>query len=212
MTVKEYLDRFAEILPEGHRPTDAERRHAQELADNIQAYGGLVAMDPDGNPKMDARRQMVTLEYAPIRGLRFCIDPQARIWRFVRQGMARNPLNPQMGGVPRRNNAVEMWTGRWYKRMEEKPDGSRAIGYAKATHWVVLDRQVNRPRENLSAIDHYLNDKGYKHPLDPPDRPSKRELAVLERKATMTAAIVWAKMEEVAAEPTARIRRAPDRR
>ncbi len=191
-----HLEKFDAILPPGQKVTETEKRDIREIQDRIRRDGRLYAVDRDGNYIRDASGQLVPRDYGIVRGRRFLVDAHGVVWRFFPRGGPKDRRNPAAGGPPRRYNGVEMWTGKWRPCID--PRTGRPT-YAKRTAIVSLDPNVNaHPR--ISNIDWYRAEKGFKHPLDPPDCPSDLEIRAMDRRRLGTVEAVYAKMGELATE------------
>jgi len=190
------LEKFDELLPAGQKLTETERRDILEIQDRIAREGALHAVDRDGSPVRDAAGRLVPRDWQVVRGRRFLVDSSGVLWRFFPRGGPKDRRNPASGGPPRRFSGVEMWTGKW------RPCVDPATGeatYAKRTMVVPLEPNVNaHPR--VSHINWYRTEKGFKHPFDPPDRPSELEMRAMDRRRLDTVEAVYARMGELAAE------------
>lgn len=190
------LEKFDAVLPSGQKLTDPERRDVQEIQDRIRRDGRLYAVDSDGNCIRDAAGQPVARDYQAVRGKRFVVDLHAVVWRFFPRGGPKDRRDPTGGGPPRRYNGVEMWTGKWRSCIDPLTGQPT---YAKRTVIVPVDPNINgHPR--ISNIDWYRTEKGFRHPFDPPDCPSEREIQAMGRRRLGAVEAVYAKMDELAKE------------
>lgn len=156
---------------------DSEKRQVQEILAEMSLRGGRLA-DAAGRP----------IAYRVLHGRRFLVCDKGLVWRFAAAGSPQVPGQP--AGVLRRNNAVEMWTGRWRKAVS--PDGKPT--YAKCLVWVPLDDHING-HPGISKLGWYRSEKGFKHPLDGPHAPAAEEIAALEGRRQAAAGAVYARME-----------------
>jgi hypothetical protein len=156
--------------------TEAEKLQVQEILGEMALRGGRLA-DPKGRP----------VAYRILRSRRFLVCDKGLVWRFAPEGSAKRPGHPD--AVPRRNSAVEMWTGKW--RRVTAPDGRDV--HAKCLVWVPLDENING-HSGISKLGWYQAEKGFRHPLTGPDAPDEGERAALEDERTGTASAVDARM------------------
>lgn len=171
--------------------TDIEQRRIDEILGTIQSHGGLFQCDRMGGLVL-ANGQQIPIPFEVVHGKRYCIDPHGRVWRYAAAGSPKSPNAPGGGGVPRRINVVEMWSGHWRKMID--PDGKPS--YAKNLIWCSVTAGVNE-HPNISHIEWYMARKGFKHPFDPPHAPTKFQLRVLERKAAETDNVIFARIDEL---------------
>jgi len=154
-----------------------------------EQYGGLVAMHRNGDVRVK-KNDVVRIDYLPIPGGQYALGPHGRVWRFYRAGTSRDPLRPGQGS-PWRNDHIEMWSGHW--RRVQGPDGE--VKYAKRLVPISLGRNVNK-HPGASHIDWYTTVKGYRHPYDPPHKPSASQIRVLEGRLNAERPVIYARMEE----------------
>ena len=172
--------------------TPLEKNKIDEILGSIQMNDGLFKRDNQGGVlRQDG--QPLRLAFEVVYGKRYCVDPRGRVWRYAAAGTPKMPGMPHGGGVPRRVNVIEMWTGHWRKMIG--PDGIPT--YAKNLIWCSVTPGVNE-HPNITHIDWYTTSKGFKHPFDPPHAPTQAQLRVLERKASETDLIIYAKIGEEA--------------
>jgi len=157
--------------------TESEGLQVQEILTEMSLRGGRLT-GPNGRP----------VAFRILRGRRFLICDKGLIWRFAPAGRPQVP--GQVGGVPRRNNAVEMWTGRW--RKTRTPEGEQT--YAKCLIWVPIDDHING-HPGISKLGWYQSEKGFKHPFAEPHAPSEEEIAALDGRAKATSGAVYARMQ-----------------
>jgi len=156
--------------------TEHERRQVQEILADMQRRGGKLT-DSAGKP----------VEYRVLGGRRFLVCEQGRVWRYAPSG---SPCEPgRRGGSLRRNDAVEMWTGKW-RRLADADGRSH---HDKCLVWVALDANING-RPGIAKIAWYLAEKGFRHPLEGPGEPSDGELAALAGRQAEAADAVAARM------------------
>ena len=173
---------------------EQEQRTFDDIKARIASDGGLYRMDRFGDYIRDGNGNMVRIPFEVLRPRRrFCVDGNGRLWRFAAQGSPKDADDPTGGGAPWRCHMVEMWSGHW--RKVKQPDGTHK--YAKSLLWVPVGQGVNQ-HEGISHIDWYLSSKGFKHPYDPPDRPSDTQIRILEQQETNLHHAVYANMDEMA--------------
>ncbi len=157
--------------------TDSERLEVREILADMSLRGGRLT-GPNGRP----------VAFRILRGRRFLLCDKGLVWRFAPAGAPQIP--GQAAGVPRRNNAVEMWTGRW--RKTRTPEGEHT--YAKSLVWVPVDDHING-HVGISKLGWYQSEKGFKHPFAEPHAPTAEEIAALDGHAKATSGAVYARME-----------------
>jgi len=157
--------------------TDSEKLQVQEILAEITLRGGRLT-DAGGRP----------VAYRILRGRRFLVCDRGLVWRFAPEGSPQVP--GQAVGVVRRNNAVEMWTGKW--RKVKAADGRDT--YAKCLVWVPLDDNING-HPGISKLGWYRSEKGFKHPLEAPHSPTPEEVGVLEGRAAAMSGAVYARRQ-----------------
>jgi hypothetical protein len=117
------------------------------------------------------------------------------VWRYAPAGSIK--IADGSSGSPRRNNAVEMWTGRW--RKVKAADGTET--YAKCLIWAPLDTHING-RPGISKFAWYQSVKGFHHPLDDPQTATAEDIAAVANRARRAAGAVQARMEREGLNPT----------
>ncbi len=168
--------------------TQLEQDRADTLRAQIQADGGLFAYDlATAELKVDQHGVPIQVQLEPLHGRRLgpyhAMDGHGVIWRYAPRGSKKIPHRADGGGAPWRNNMVEMWGGLWRKIYETKPPrGQEPTGpsqYAKATIWCPVSPGVNE-HPDITHMDWYQTEKGFKHPLSPPHTPDKTRVAIME--------------------------------
>ena len=178
-----------------YRLTPLEQRSCDEILERIELHAGLFRIHRDadhyGEPIRDNTGAMFPTSWQPLRGKRYCIDRNGRIWRLYAEGTSKTG-KATGGGAPWRTDMIEMWTGSW--RKVKGPDGKPT--YAKHLIAVPVGLGVNQKR--TPHLDWYQQKKGFKHPFDPPHAPTAEQIAVLQGKEIETHAAVLARMDQVA--------------
>ena len=157
--------------------TDSEKHQVREILADMALRGGRLA-DASGRP----------IVFRILRGRRFLVCDKGQLWRFAPEGSPQVP--GQVGGVTRRNSAVEMWTGKW--RKAKTPDGRQT--YAKCLVWVPVDDNING-HPGISKLGWYRSEKGFKHPHAEPHAPTAEEVGALEGRADVASSAVYARMQ-----------------
>lgn len=152
-----------------------EQMHVSEILTNFEAAGGRL-QDEEGNP----------LASIVVRGRRFLVCDKGKVWRYVYVGAPK-----EVKGPPWRSECIEMWTSGWQKVQDDQGQDR----YSKCLIWAPISGTTNA-HEGSSHIDWYTNRKGYKHPYDPPHKPTKREIAKMEKRRDEMDQAVYARMEE----------------
>ena len=165
------------MYEDGYDLSDSERLEVQQILAEMSLRGGRMA-DSHGRP----------LAYQVLQMRRFLVCDKGLVWRYAPAGSPQTP--GQATGVPRRNSAVEMWTGKWRKVVT--PDGEGR--YAKCLIWVPLDENING-HPGISKLGWYRSEKGFKHPLDHPHSPTDEEAATIEGRARTATGAVYARMQ-----------------
>lgn len=152
--------------------TSLELQDAAGVMGEIQLRGGKLT-DERGRP----------MHYRVLAGRRFLVCERGLVWRYAAAG---SPSVPGLrGGSVRRNSAVEMWTGKWRRRIGA--DG--AALYDKCLVWVPLDDNVNG-RQDVGKIAWYMAEKGFRHPLEGDGQPGAAERAALDDRCAAAAEAV----------------------
>lgn len=163
--------------------TEDERSEVRQVLAEMALRGGRLA-DAHGRP----------IPHRILRGRRFMVCPKGLVWRYAPEGSAQPGQDPRglsPSGSPRRNSAVEMWTGKWRRALT--PDG-RAT-HAKCLIWVPLDEHING-RQNIPKLGWYRSEKGFRHPLEAPHEPSEEQVAALESRRAMLRNDISARMRQ----------------
>ena len=179
---------------------ETEQRHLDVIKQVARENGGMVAMDRFGDPIVtDGEIQYV--DWTALRGGSHLVDKHMRVWEMRKKG---TPKFGARGGAPHRKDYVIMWTGAWNVRTDESgkpilgPDGKPQ--HVKYTVPISLAKNVNAHR-GASHIDWHMNEKGFKHPLDPPDSPDEAMEAAKTRQSDDMMGVVLAKAAEAGIEP-----------
>lgn len=173
-----------------------EQRMVDETLEGIRADRGLYRRNRmTGEYVVNQQNQPIALPYEVLPGKSHCIDNHGRVWRMRTSGTPMAVAGTRITGKPWTVDVVEMWTGKW--RKVGQPDGS--VRYAKHLIWAPVSPGVNE-HPGTTHIDWYLNRKGFKHPLDPPDAPDKTDIAILENQEVADKDAIYAKAEAIAAE------------
>jgi hypothetical protein len=163
-----------------------------------QQYGLCAVNFQDAEPKWDKSGGIVPVDHIILPGRRWLVDGDGTVWKYLPEGSAKDPAGTGGGGAPRRNNAVEMWNGKW--RKVELPDGTAS--YAKCILNFCVDKRVSGA-PGISNIQRALTVKGYKHPHAKPDAPSAIQIKVIDRKKAVMHDMVLAKLEKEGVDPDA---------
>jgi len=170
--------------------TGREQAHRDDILGRLEADKDLFLYDRITDEyKTDGEGHRIKLGFEVVLGKRFCVDHHGATWRFAAEGALK-----ELKGAPRRNNAVEMWTGHWRKvNVDGKP------GYIKNLVWAPCNLGVNQ-RPGTTHIDYYRNKKGYKHPLEKPHAPTEDQLSEMGAREVEMRGAIHAKTQELAAE------------
>ena len=168
--------------------TKHEQRRFEDVVAGIEANGGLFRTNINGDLITDGAGQHIPLDFVVLPGRKYLVDRAGLIWRFRPEGLRT------IGGPPRKNNAVEMWSGKWIRQSaDDSPDGKER--WIKRTIWRPVDRRIMAQMPSLTQIEYYQQYKGYKHPLDPPDEPTEIQIKALEATAGAKAGDIMGMMQ-----------------
>jgi len=177
----------------------SDQRMVELLLEGLRDYGQLVEMDfSTGMAKMTAGGSPVPgadveskagVIVLPSR--RFAMDNNGRIWTFFAENSPKDPDSPKATGPPWRGDMVEMWNGKWMPCMG--PDGQPT--YKKKLCIVCVNRRVNGT-PGMTNLRMYQEQKGYKHPLDPPHSPTAVQKRVMTRGNDAMDVSIYAKLEQ----------------
>jgi len=163
----------------------------KELAlakEQLATHRTLVRADVFGQPVADQNGELIREPHRVTRSRRYLIDAKGRAWRYAARGAQKETDPGAAIGVPRRNNAVEMWSGKWV----QTGDGS----WIPRLIWVPIDKHISgHAAAKMGPIEWYTTAKGYRHPLDAPAAPPQRMQKVLAANAEADATHV---MEQAA--------------
>ena len=179
---------------EFYRLNDSEKRQVQEILDQMDRDGGMYRTNRDGYLVRSGAGQPIPENLIVLRGARFCVSKDGRVWRYRGKDAPKSRHRPAEG-VPSRFNGVEMWRGKWRKAIG--PDGKPT--FAKATCLVNVE-PGGVCEIGQSHIDWWRSRHGYAHPLDPPHAPTARQAAVMDSQQRVTEGMVFAKTQEAIAE------------
>ena len=130
-----------------------------------------------------------------VRGGRFLVDTKKRVWKLTLVG---RPKAPGLKGAPRRNSVVEVWTGHW--RRVQCDDGE--FRYAKQIINVCIDDHVGR-RATMDQITFGEVQRGWKHPHDKPDKPTRKQIGEMEDRRLEQQDAIFARLDQMAELPNA---------
>jgi len=187
------LERHNELLPSDQGVTESESRHVQDILSSIAQNAGMFRVDRDNIPLRDAADRLVPTDYTVVRGGRFAVHKDGRVYRYFPKGSPKDRRNPTAGGAPRRFSGVEMWTGKW------RPCVNPATGkptYAKNLVICPVEKHVGG-NEHMSGVEWAQMKRGWKHPFDLPDSPTAVETRAMDRRRANAAEAVYAKVDEL---------------
>ena len=124
---------------------------------------------------------------------RFLVDTLGYVYLHAARGTPKQfDAKGKPQGAPRRNNVVEMWTGHWRKTKD--PTTGETV-YAKCLAWAAVDQHINA-HPGMPNIGWYRNSKGWRHPHEPPDRPTQDEVDEMEDQLEREERMIAARMEQ----------------
>lgn len=156
----------------------------------------LTRWKSNGRRHQNAEGQPIAFVVLATR--RFLVCENGEVWRYAAKGTPKQfDERGKEQSAPRRNPAIEMWTGHWQKVIDPatgKPTHSKCL------IWVSVATTVNA-RPGLSHIAWYRSRKRLKHPHESPHRPSQVEIDALEGRRQATRHAVLAIMEKEGLDP-----------
>lgn len=179
---------------------ETEQRHMDVITEVVRQYGGMVEMDRFGDAVIKDGAP-VSADYIALRGGKHLVDKHMRVWQMRARGTPQFGIR---GGTPCRSDYVIMWTGAWNTMRDDA--GKPILGeddkpvHVKYTVAISLAKNVNAHR-GASNIDWHINEKGFKHPLDPPDAPDERLSSAQARRDAQVQGVVLAKAVEAGIDP-----------
>ena len=176
--------------------TAPEQAQVDRIVERIEQDGGLYKLDRDGEVVYGEGNRPIPLEFQVLRGKRWCVTPDGRVWKFGARGTQKAE---GVAGAPFRHNAVTMWTGHWMRERDGGTKEEPKYKYKKHLVWIAVDKGVNEVA-GITHMDYYLGTKGYKHPFDAPHAPSAAQLRALGAKEHEAAGAIYALAEEQAIE------------
>lgn len=154
------MDKY-ELRSDEIAEVEAVRQHIADFGSPVQTSPGTTS------PLYDSKGEVTPMMLFVLRSRRYAVDKRGLVWRFAPEG---SPKVLDRKSTPRRNNCIEMWTGRWRACTV---DGKET--YRKIMRMRPIDARINGLLIK-DPIIHYMEAKGYKHPFDEPHEPTEKQI------------------------------------